>query len=519
MAIPTTTYDIATISNPSSALTDFTLIVDLSNMSSAWWSAVNTSDGTRGRASKGDGVTELACDWIDFDDTAETGTLRVKWSGTLASTGTQQVRIYPPNTANTAYAATDTYGRYNAYNDDWSLYYPLGGGEDRTSNGNDGTASGGVNVGGISGAIGSATTFDGADDVITASSSSSLNPGADDFSLLVIAKTNASTGGSGIIEKGGVFVGVDGYVLYSTSPDAGYSRTYDDPADTYVQYSVTQDAWAHLAVTFDRSALQQNYVDGSASNSSNMSAVGNLDNTNDFRVGRHDNDFWNGDLQEVQMHKALLSADWISQEYEQTSDNSTFWGAWVNVPVGGSEVDVSANITELETVSVALSIGKSISAETTESESITASLLAGKSISASISESEQVAAQILIGKVISAVANESEAITANLLTESSVQEVVITAEVSESESITAEILKSKIISAVVSEPESVSVELKSNLPLTASVDELEIVSVNLLTESSVPVIIAEILELSSPIITGSQLSSPIITVSQLVSQI
>src|SRR6056297_96504 len=94
-------YATATVTNPSSALTDFTLIIDLSTLPQDWWDAVTSSDGTKGRASKGDGTTELACDWIDFDDTAETGLLRVLWSGTLASTGTQEVRIYPPLSGNT----------------------------------------------------------------------------------------------------------------------------------------------------------------------------------------------------------------------------------------------------------------------------------------------------------------------------------------------------------------------------------------------------------------------------------
>src|SRR6056297_1214654 len=131
-------HALATVTNPTSALTDFTLIVDLSTMPASWWSAVSTSDGTRGRVYKGDGTTRLACDWIDFDDTAETGLLRVLWSGTLASTGTQELWIEPPVSGNDAVAADNTYGSDNAYDDDWEGYWPDGGGSDRTENNNDG---------------------------------------------------------------------------------------------------------------------------------------------------------------------------------------------------------------------------------------------------------------------------------------------------------------------------------------------------------------------------------------------
>jgi len=78
MAIPSTTYDIATATNPSAALTDFTFIVDLSNLSAGGKSAWNTSEQGRGRVSKGEGTTELAADWIDLDHTAKTGLVRIK---------------------------------------------------------------------------------------------------------------------------------------------------------------------------------------------------------------------------------------------------------------------------------------------------------------------------------------------------------------------------------------------------------------------------------------------------------
>ncbi len=131
MSIPNTAYAEATVTNPSSNLTDFTLAIDLSLLPSEWWALVNTTDGTRGRVCKGDGVTELPGDWIDFNSSNQTGVLRTKWSGTLSSSGIQTLRIYPPNTGNTSYSSSDTYGQWNSYDSSWKCYYPNGGVGDR----------------------------------------------------------------------------------------------------------------------------------------------------------------------------------------------------------------------------------------------------------------------------------------------------------------------------------------------------------------------------------------------------
>ncbi len=324
---PATGYGTATITNPSGALTDFSLMIDLSTMHADWWTEQNDADGTKGRAYKNDGTTELAVDWIDFNGAGETGWLRVKWSGTLASSGTQIIRIYPPHSGNASVAAGDAFGSDNAYDASWMLYLPPAGGNDRTSNANNGTASGGVSVGGSSGPFGPATTFDGDDDLITVTDDPTLDVGTGDFSLFVWAETVAGTAG-GLIEKGGAFVSVPGYVLYNTTPTGGFTRTWDNPDDIFISFAVSQDTWTHIAMTCDRDGNQQNYIDGSAGNSGNMSAVDTLDNAIDFLIGKYDLGFWEGDMGEVQLHKTLRSAAWVGEEHAQTDDQSAFWGTW-----------------------------------------------------------------------------------------------------------------------------------------------------------------------------------------------
>ena len=332
MALPTTTYDTSTMANPVSALTDFTLMIDLSRMSAAWWTANGTeADGTKGRAAKDDG-TELATDWIDFNHAAETGWVRVKWSGTLATSGTQTIRVYPPVAGNSANAVSATYGSDNAYDANWEGYWPNGGGADRTSSDNDGTANGGVAVGGVAGQAGKATDFDGVNDYITLADPSLT------ANLTVMAWITAGAS-STVAEHAVSFnpgftlglqgssqdmrfeVGATGFseAVHPTNPDGTfrhYCGTYDS-SDTIAYYNST----AGTAVT---------------------DASGNIDVTGDLAIGSFAGNpvsetfAWDGIIQEVQIHSAARHADWIKYEYDQTNDNATFLGTWEVVAAASS---------------------------------------------------------------------------------------------------------------------------------------------------------------------------------------
>src|SRR5690606_12553620 len=84
-----------------------------------------------------------------------------KWTGTLASTGEQLLRVYPPQEANASVAAGDTYGQYAAYDSAWVGYWPDGGGNDRTGGEYHLTAYGSVSVGAATGKVGAATAYNG----------------------------------------------------------------------------------------------------------------------------------------------------------------------------------------------------------------------------------------------------------------------------------------------------------------------------------------------------------------------
>lgn len=326
MALPTTGYDTATVTNPSSALTDFSLLIDLSRMSSSWWAAVNTSDGTKGRAAKNDG-TELATDWIDFDDTAETGFLRVKWSSTLAASGTQVIRVYPPVAANSSNAASATYGSDNTYDSDWWGYWPFqGDANDRTSNGR-ALSSVGTPTLGSTGKFGEAVDFDSGDGYASDDDFPAITT-TDDVSIMAWMKPD---GVSVFTQLFGVMDGSNYFHLRADSAD-GYSWISESGAGHTggpdIGSMFGAGTWVHAALFKDQneqSLAKDGTTDPYKSAGSREPAAAPIEIGATVHGSFTD---WAGLAQDLQVHTALRDGAWNEQEYDQANDQATFWGTW-----------------------------------------------------------------------------------------------------------------------------------------------------------------------------------------------
>lgn len=333
MPLPATTYDTATATAPGSNQTDFTLLVDLSLMSSAWWAAVDTSDPTKGRAAKDD-ETELAVDWVDFDDTAETGWARILWSGTLASAGSDVLRIYPPVSGNASVAAGDTYGQYNAYNSGWAGYWPLGDLNNRCAATGHLTAYNSP-TSGIAGKVGEAYRLD------DASSQYLMNetegPFLTDFPATIMcwARHNdfGATQPTPFCSGGNAS---EGYIRlrYNSGfkPQASMSGgTFEDSGG-----SLSVDTWYHLCARLTSSEIEA-FVDSVGSGSPTSHSTTWKNNSASVVGARRTNTvmahYMSGDVQECQMHGVERGDDWIAHEYNQSNDQSSFWGSWSNVPI------------------------------------------------------------------------------------------------------------------------------------------------------------------------------------------
>ena len=335
-------HALATVTNPDAALTDFTLIVDLSTLPQDWWDAVTDSDGTKGRVYKSDGSTRLACAWINFNDTAETGLLRVKWAGSLASSGTQQLWIEPPLSGNAAVVDSDTYGADNAFDANWEGYWPDGGATDYTVNALTLSGTGSPTEGGASGKLDKASEFNGsqhwagAAPVAAAPFTTMAWANIDDDGNTRYA---CSTGDKDVADN------FWGSYRSSNGPDSVRHLALDSgtPGQAIVGQLQAADGWGHMVGVEVSAASRFAWLDGVESSEDTTSLT--PDGADTFRIGASADStpaYWDGQLCEVQLHSVARADAWIGEEYAQSNNNATFWGSWSWVAAGGGNAPTGA---------------------------------------------------------------------------------------------------------------------------------------------------------------------------------
>lgn len=349
-------YAEATWTNPSVALTDFIGFIDLRDMPPEFWNDNNTTDATKGRITKPDG-TPLPTDWVEFDNVNEKGVVWFKWTGTLATSGTQEVRIFPPFAANASYSPTHQYGR-NAVWSDYETVLHLNesgngtSGEYIDSTGNNTTGRGGN---GTSVSVPSRTTvdnpwdiawnnFDGSNDYIAIENALDSYEGTDLSVQCIFYPNQDGSDESGLVAKRVQGDDTNGYWQVTYNDDdttltrnlkTNYSDgTNSDSADggTEVAASATTipfwvgATWSSTAVELYNNGV----LDGEDTTPSITPA--NFDNTSQPRIGQYytitSARSTNAKIGEVRMRRDQLSGDWFSHEYDNQSDTATFWGTW-----------------------------------------------------------------------------------------------------------------------------------------------------------------------------------------------
>ena len=333
-------YDSESWTNPASALTDFTGLINIATLSSSWKAAIQ-SDGADIRVTKDDN-TELPLDLIDFayNAGAPTGWIRFKWTGTLATSGTQTVRVWAGYTIGTAvaYDATETYGKNNAYDANWLGYWPMhedpsGSApqiKDRTSNARNLTSNGSMTSGDVvAGKVGNALDFDGTDDANADYLSGTAPSLGTTFTLMAWAKP--VTG----INQGAINAVVTTGNNWQNGATLGYGLTTNRfdfyPIASYNALGVgggtnsTVDAWYHAAGVLNGTAAEI-FRNGASDGTATVSGTP----THGFmRVGASATAYsFRGQIDDVQVHNTVRAAGWIAEEYSQSNDNAAFWGTW-----------------------------------------------------------------------------------------------------------------------------------------------------------------------------------------------
>lgn len=106
--------------------------------------------------------------------------------------------------------------------------------------------------------------------------------------------------------------------------------------------AVSSTTWTYISQTYDTSTLRL-YVNAGTAITASASGSGSTTTTNSARIGADSHDtsgnaqyFFDGNIDEFRVRISTLSANWITTEYNNQSDESGFWGTWTDV--GGAVV-------------------------------------------------------------------------------------------------------------------------------------------------------------------------------------
>jgi hypothetical protein len=333
--------------------TNYPGYIDLSEAPQALWDAVTSGGGDiRVFENQAGGLVELPAEVVSCDTSAETGELHYLLPSISASTP-QEIRLYADGVSS-RYDHADPFGR-NAVWGDYERVYHLGTLSDSTGNANL-TAIGTATVGGTVGPLGDAATLDGNSDYFTATP---YDFGTGDFTAQAWAKTS-DTARNDILVQGntngdwhGVYTNSSGYLAGAI--DDGANAVFEESS---IGTRIDDDAWHKVDIASDRSASMELYVDGDPDKSSaSISAVGDVYTTGDLMIGARIGagglvtaNLWDGAIAEVRLRTGALSANWITTEYNNQSDPSSFYTATDPNAGGGATVDTASLLAQAAAV-------------------------------------------------------------------------------------------------------------------------------------------------------------------------
>lgn len=313
-------------------LTDFPIYVNLYDLPAGFHTNVK-SDGSDIRVTTADGSTEVPREVVYY----ASGAGELHFKGDVLNSTDVDFYIYYGNPSASDYASTDTYGRNNVWKSAYKGVYHLqesGNGtsgefKDSTSNGNNGTGGGGsaTPIRATGKLSGYGQYFDGGD-LINLSNPSSLNVGQ----ITVSSWVRRTTTGSNDIffTRGNTNTGTVNYRRNDTTNKWDFLVRLDGSESTQrtaTSNSTTTTSYTHLVGTYDGTELKL-YVDGVLQTTSAVvSGAIDLDNYVGNNIGKNtaSSAYATGDVDEFKIANAAQTAAWISTEYNNQSDTSTFF--------------------------------------------------------------------------------------------------------------------------------------------------------------------------------------------------
>lgn len=318
-----------------SDLTDFPILIDLSDLpTTGFWDTVANGGGDI-RCFKSDGTTELAREVVSCDTSTDTGELWVKFSGTLSSSSNTTIQIHADGTSSEP-ASDATYGSEAV----WSDYIAVWHGEDANdSTGNSFNLSGSGTAAAVAAQVGDGQDLDSNENLYTTNSSSFAVTGAKTIQQWVkldsvpttVEYTMAVVQGIGSSTADNRFRISGGELDYQLFDGAGKTVVLDATPST--------DTWMMLHGAHDGTTMR-GYFNGSETGSTAAGTSFNAGASARVNFGRT-TDSLSFTFDEARYRSSTLSADWIEAEYNNQNSPSTFYTASA---VGGSTFSIALSI-------------------------------------------------------------------------------------------------------------------------------------------------------------------------------
>lgn len=319
------------------------------------------SDGGDVRfSSDEDGNTQLPCEIVNWehDSVSAAGDADIEAWVKVDVSGTADTTIYvwyDTASSDSQPAVTDTFGRNAVWSDYEFVYHmnedPSGTAPqlaDSTGNGHDLTSAGSMVTGDLVAGVfgGKAWRFDDASSQYAAKAGSLTLGATDDMSLQCWGKADHAALVGGAVSVFGDATDKIAEICWNSAgankaaegiagKAADLIKSVTEPGTVWTKFDLTVDESASLDKTF--------YANGAEENSGAQNRTDWPDDITDIAVGARygvDNDgtlagFFSGDIDEVRMRMALLSADWIATEFANQDDPATFATAGTPEDAGG----------------------------------------------------------------------------------------------------------------------------------------------------------------------------------------
>lgn len=314
-------------------LTDFPMYVDLADLPAGFHTYVNQTDGRDIRVTEADGFTEVPREVVFYDAATDTGELHFK--GDILNSTDVDFYIYYGNTSATEPAIDSTYGAENVWRSEYKGVWHFPNGStlttlDSTLNDNDATATG---VNASVGKLGGGASADAGEE-IDFGTGNSLNVNGNGTFEFWAQQNGDSLNGTytGYLARFNAAI-TAGYQIYNLNSDhkiGFYSNTSCNVKSSYV---ISDTNWHHVVVTDDGSYITF-YVDGNQIGSPIAgTSVGTTSAAHHQIIGFNNINTLNGQIDEFRISNWVASSTWISTEYNNQNDPSSFF------TIGAAEVN------------------------------------------------------------------------------------------------------------------------------------------------------------------------------------